>query len=176
MCTSVPHIEATFTRIRTSSGRTDGIGTFLTSVLFGAASDFTAAVIVSAKCPDLDLGDAGFTSIYQWGKFCRSIPDDYEEVFLLPELLVENLVSRVHAQDRCGRELARGSDDDHVARPDPTKDLRAHLEVAAPEDEPLRPDRAQHELCPWMLREKAQDSLLIQVRRDSPSAEDRVDP
>src|SRR5256886_13620263 len=46
MWTSVPQIDATFTRIRTSVGPTDGIGTVRTSVLFGAAFDFTAAFIV----------------------------------------------------------------------------------------------------------------------------------
>src|SRR6266480_7411153 len=48
MWTSVPQIDATFTRIRTSVGPGDGIGTVRISVLFGAGFDFTAAFIVDA--------------------------------------------------------------------------------------------------------------------------------
>src|SRR6267143_3890827 len=59
MCTSVPQIDATFTRIRTSVGLIDGTGTVRSSVLFGAAFDFTAAFIVDAipKSPDGPLMD-----------------------------------------------------------------------------------------------------------------------
>src|SRR5437773_4596589 len=46
MWTSVPQIEAIFTRMRTSSGVGSGTGTFWTSVLFGADLSFTAAFIV----------------------------------------------------------------------------------------------------------------------------------
>src|SRR5437016_12301329 len=48
MWTSVPQIDATFTRIRTSVGPGDGIGTVRISVLFGAGFNFTAAFIVDA--------------------------------------------------------------------------------------------------------------------------------
>src|SRR5437763_17125985 len=48
MWTSVPQIDATFTRIRTSVGPSDGIGTVRISVLFGAGFAFTAAFIVDA--------------------------------------------------------------------------------------------------------------------------------
>src|SRR5256885_15016674 len=48
MCTSVPQIDATFTRIRTSVGPSDGIGTVRIAVLFGAGFDFTAAFMVDA--------------------------------------------------------------------------------------------------------------------------------
>src|SRR6266571_5557680 len=48
MCTSVPQIDATFTRIRTSVGPGGGIGTVRISVLFDAGFDFTAAFIVDA--------------------------------------------------------------------------------------------------------------------------------
>src|SRR3989442_13712497 len=48
MWTSVPQIDATFTRIRTSVGPGDGIATVRISVLFGAGFDFTAAFIVDA--------------------------------------------------------------------------------------------------------------------------------
>ena len=41
-------IDATLTRIRTSVGLGDGIGTVRISVLFGAGFDFTAAFIVDA--------------------------------------------------------------------------------------------------------------------------------
>src|SRR2546430_17024906 len=46
MCTSVPQIDATFTRIRTSVGPSDGIGTVRISVLLGAGFDLTAAFMV----------------------------------------------------------------------------------------------------------------------------------
>src|SRR3989442_4612548 len=48
MWTSVPQIDANFTRIRTSVGPGDGIATVRISVLFGAGFDFTAAYIADA--------------------------------------------------------------------------------------------------------------------------------
>src|SRR3990170_778964 len=48
MWTSVPQIEATLIRIRTSSGPGSGFGTCFTTVLFGAGFSFTAAFILSA--------------------------------------------------------------------------------------------------------------------------------
>src|SRR5947209_12299358 len=46
MWTSVPQMDAMSTRIRTSEGVGSGIGTFRTSVLFGAGLSFTAAFII----------------------------------------------------------------------------------------------------------------------------------
>ena len=83
MCTSVPQIDATFTRIRTSVGPGDGIGTVRISVLFGAAFDFTAAFIVDAipnflrTGPLMDPGYFNFLSFPSFGleiRFPRSGP------------------------------------------------------------------------------------------------------
>src|SRR5437899_12723753 len=46
MWTSVPQMDAMSTRIRTSEGVGSGIGTFRTSVLFGAGLILTAAFII----------------------------------------------------------------------------------------------------------------------------------
>src|SRR5947199_9974112 len=46
MWTSVPQIDAMSTRIKISEGVGSGIGTFRTSVLFGAGLSFTAAFII----------------------------------------------------------------------------------------------------------------------------------
>src|SRR5207247_9753011 len=68
MWTSVPQIDATFTRIRTSVGPSDGIGTVRISVLFGAGFDFTAAFMVDAipnfprTGPLMDPGSFNFLS------------------------------------------------------------------------------------------------------------------
>src|SRR5438552_17875604 len=73
MWTSVPHIDATFTRIRTSVGPSDGIGTVRISVLFGAGFDFTAAFMVDAipnfprTGPLMDPGYFNFLSFPSFG-------------------------------------------------------------------------------------------------------------
>src|SRR2546430_7494555 len=56
MWTSVPQIDETATRMRTSSARRLGTATDLTSVLFGAALSFTAAFIIDViqKFPRAD--------------------------------------------------------------------------------------------------------------------------
>src|SRR5205809_5093096 len=73
MWTSVPQIDATFTRIRTSVGPSDGIGTVRISVLFGAGFDFTAAFMVDAipnfprTGPLMDPGYFNFLSFPSFG-------------------------------------------------------------------------------------------------------------
>src|SRR5439155_21346392 len=83
MWTSVPQIDATFTRIRTSVGPSDGIGTVRISVLFGAGFDFTAAFMVDVipnfhrPGPLMDPGYFNFLSFPSFGlegRFPRSGP------------------------------------------------------------------------------------------------------
>src|ERR1700704_988965 len=111
MCTSVPQIDATFTRIRTSVELIDGTGTVRISVFFGAAFDFTAAFIVDAipKSPDGPLMDPGYfnflsflgsgsesgmhvlslRSLLDGMQLRRAVADEDKKVLASPKLLVE---------------------------------------------------------------------------------------
>src|ERR671937_2259984 len=185
MGTSVPQIEETATRTRTSSGFREGIGTLRISVLLGSAFDFTAAFIVDVK----QKPRAGVLKGCAYFNFVGTrrlprlrldrvdlrgpVPDEDEEVFLLTERAVEVRVARVHPEDGRRRELARGRDDDHVRNPDSAKDRRAHLEVASAEDESLGPDRAHDEFRLGMALEEVEETGLVQVLRDRLPVEDR---
>src|SRR5438132_12533263 len=118
MWTSVPQIDATFTRIRTSVGPSDGIGTVRISVLFGAGFDFTAAFIVDAIpnfppdrsahgpwvfqlsiipfVPSRDpvSSQRFFASPLDRMELRRPVADEDQQVLGLSKLLVESRVSR----------------------------------------------------------------------------------
>src|SRR5256885_1839525 len=198
MWTSVPQIDATFTRIRTSVGPTDGIGTVRISVLFGAVFDFTAAFIVDVipKSPgqvrSWTLGISTFyhspgsaTNPISSGRSTesplnrmqlrRAVANDHEKVLARPKLLVEGGISGVDAKDRRRGELAWCRDHDHVLRSDSPEDGRTHLEVPASEDETLPAHRAHHEPCLRGSVEEAEDLGLVQVLRDRLPSDHGVD-
>src|SRR6266581_1971042 len=186
MCTSVPQIDATSTRIRTSAGPGSGIGTDRISVLRGDGFDFTAAFIVPAmrafprSCLAWDRGISTWfpssASALDRVELRCAISDQDEQVLTTAEFLVERRIARVDPQHRRHRELAGRRDGDHVPRPDPSEDVRARLEVPASHQEALRPDRADDQLRLRMRIEQAQEGPLVRVLRDRSPAEDRIDP
>src|SRR5438093_13272901 len=138
MWTSVPQIDATFTRIRTSVGPSDGIGTVRISVLFGAGFDFTAAFIVDAIPNFPPDGSAHGPWVFQLSivPFVRSrgpvswqlspspldrmqlrcaVADKDEQVLARSKLLVEAWISRVDPEHRRRDDFARRCDDGHVS-------------------------------------------------------------
>src|SRR5256885_6179515 len=198
MWTSVPQIDATFTRIRTAVGPTDGIGTVRISVLFGAAFDFTAAFIVDVipKSPGrVRSWTLGISTFYDSlgslpnpfsprpfpklplnrMQLRRAVANDYEKVLAPPKLLVEGGISRVDAKDRRRGELAWCRDHDYVLSSDSPEDGRTHLEVPAPENETLPTHRAHHEPGLRGSVEEAGDLGLVQIRRGRLPSDHGVD-
>src|SRR2546421_5159664 len=137
MWTSVPQIDATFTRIRTSVGPGDGIATVRISVLFGAGFDFTAAFIVDAipkspgrvrswtlgistfyhslvSVPESGMHALSLRSALDGMQLRRAVADEDKKVLASSELLVEVRIPRVDPEDGCRGEFARCSDDDHI--------------------------------------------------------------
>src|SRR3990172_1297894 len=177
MCRSVPQMDAMATRIRTSSGRGSGTGTWATSVAIGTGLRFTAAFIVEViRGPPPRRVRSEAISTFYGVQFRRSVPDENEEVLLLPERAVESIVSRVDPEDGRRVELSRRRDDEHVLHPDPLEDLRAEMQVPAAQDESLRSDRADDELRARMALEVGEDSSLVEILAEDPAAEEGVDP
>src|SRR2546426_5540624 len=190
-------MDAMSTRIKTSEGVGSGIGTFRTSVLFGAGLSFTAAFIIDVMTqiprPRLAHGLAVFqlciirirpsqatvampSSALNRVEFRRAVSDEDEQVFQLVELLIQSGIARVDPKDRRHRELRGRRDHNHVLRPDSSQDGGAHLEIPPAEDETLRTDWAHHELRFRVAVQESEDPLLIQILRDRLAADRRIDP
>src|SRR2546430_17333702 len=114
-------MDAMSTRIKTSEGVGSGIGTFRTSVLFGAGLSFTAAFIIDVMTqvprprPAHGLGvfqlciirirpseaDIAWpSSVLNRMAFRRAVSDEDEQVFPFVEMLVQRGIARVDAQYR----------------------------------------------------------------------------
>src|SRR5881396_3994180 len=199
MWTSVPQIDATFTRIRTSVGPSDGIGTVRISVLFGAGFDFTAAFIVDAIPnfpPDrsahgpwvFQLSIVPFVRSRRpvsWQlspspldrmQLRRAVADEDEQVLARSKLLVEARISRVDPEHRRRDEFARRGDDGHVSGSDAPEHGRTDLKIPASEDEALPADGAHHQLCLRVSVEEAEDRGLVHILRGRLPSDDGVDP
>src|SRR3990172_2757584 len=176
MWTSVPQMEAIFTRTRTSSGWREGTGTRVRTVPFGAGFSLTAAFIVAdiTRPSTRAVGSEDISTFYRM-KFGCPISDEHEQVFLLAKFLVQSDIARVNSKDRRRREFPGCRDDDYVLRADAPQDRGAELQVPAPEDEALRADRTHDELRDGMPVEELQDPLFVQVRAYDSPADDRVD-
>src|SRR2546428_6856459 len=167
MWTSVPQMDAMSTRIKTSEGVGSGIGTFRTSVLFGAGLSFTAAFIIDVMTQvpvrepahglavfqlciirflPIRAAGASPSSALNRMEFRRAVSDEDEQVFPFVELLVQRGIACIDPEDRRHRELGGRRDHDYVLRPDSSEDGGAHLEVPPAEDETLGTDRAHHEV------------------------------
>src|SRR6266571_4723517 len=195
MWTSVPQMEAMSTRIKTSEGVGSGIGTFRTSVLFGADLSFTAAFIIDVTTLVPRPRPAHGLAVFQlciirirpseedvaWPfsalnrmEFRRAVSDEDEQVFPFVEVLVQRGIARVDPEDRRHRELRGRRDHNHVLRPDPSQDRGAHLEIPPAEDETLRPDWAHHELRVRVAVQEGEDPLFVEILRDRLAADDRI--
>src|SRR5881628_2564368 len=195
MWTSVPQMDAMSTRIKTSEGLGSGIGTFRTSVLFGAVLSFTSAFIIDVMTqvplPRPAHGLAVFqlcivrirpseadiawpSSVLDRMEFRRAVSDEDEQVFPFVEFLVQRGIARVDPKDRRHREFRGRRDHDHVLGPDSSQDGGAHLEIPPAEDETLVTDRAHHELRFRVAVQEREDPLLVQILRDRLAADGRI--
>src|SRR2546425_7585119 len=195
MWTSVPQMDAMSTRIKTSEGVGSGIGTFRTSVLFGAGLSFTAAFIIDVMTqvprPRPAHGLAVFqlciirirpseadiawpSSVLNRMEFRRAVSDEDEQVLPLVEFLVQRGIARVDPKDRRHRELRGRRDHDHVLRPDPSQDTGAHLEIPPAEDETLGTDRAHHELRFRVAVQEREEPLFVHILRDRLATDSRI--
>src|SRR5881296_2267444 len=196
MWTSVPQMDAMSTRIKTSEGVGSGIGTFRTSVLFGAALSFTAAFIIDVMTQvsrpracawarristlyhsirPSEAALASLSSTLNRMEFRRAVSHEHEQVFPFVELLVQRGIARVDTEDRRHHELRGRRDHDYVLRPDSSQDCGTHLEVPPSEDETLGADWAYHELRVRVAVQEREDPLLVQILRDRLAADDRID-
>src|SRR5256886_2574942 len=196
MWTSVPQMDAMSTRITTSEGVGSGIGTFRTSVLFGAALSFTAAFIIDVMTQvsrpracawarristlyhsirPSEAALASLSSTLNRMEFRRAVSHEHEQVFPFVELLVQRGIARVDTEDRRHHELRGRRDHDYVLRPDSSQDCGTHLEVPPSEDETLGADWAYHELHPRVAVQEREDPLLVQILRDRLATDDRID-
>src|SRR3989454_9038280 len=137
MWTSVPQMDAMSTRITTSEGVGSGIGTFRTSVLFGAALSFTAAFIIDVMTQvsrpracawarristlyhsirPSEAALASLSSTLNRMEFRRAVSHEHEQVFPFVELLVQRGIARVDTEDRRHHELRGRRDHDYVLR------------------------------------------------------------
>src|SRR3989475_7265879 len=195
MWTSVPQMDAMSTRIRTSEGVGSGIGTYRTSVLFGAGLSFTAAFIIDVMTQSPVRAPAHGLAVFQLCiirfrpseasaasrssalnrmEFRRAVSDEDEQVLPFVELLIQCGFARVDPEDRRHRELRGRRDDDHVLRPDSSQDGGAHLQVPPAEDETLGTDRAHDELRFRVMVQQSEDSLFVQILRDGLATHDRI--
>src|SRR2546428_9838304 len=156
MWTSVPQMDAMSTRIRTSEGVGSGVGTFRTSVLFGAGLSFTAAFIIDVMTQSPVRAPAHGLAVFQLCiirfrpseaaapsrssalnrmEFRRAVSNEDEQVFPFVELLVQRGIARIDPEDRRHRELAGGRDHGHGLGPRSSGARRADLRAS-----PLRAD------------------------------------
>src|SRR5439155_1549796 len=119
-------MDAMSTRIKTSEGVGSGIGTFRTSVLFGAALSFTAAFIIDVMTQvsrpracawarristlyhsirPSEAALASLCSTLNRMEFRRAVSHEHEQIFPFVELLVQRGIARVDTEDRRHHEL-----------------------------------------------------------------------
>src|SRR5437016_7453211 len=148
MRTSVPQIDAMSSWIKISEGVGSGIGTFRTSVLFGAGLSFTAAFIIDVMTqvprPRPAHGLAVFqlcivrirpsetdiawtSSVLNRMEFRRAVSDEDEQVFPLVEFVVQHGIARVDPKDRRHRDLRGRRPRDRFLGPDSSMGRARHL-------------------------------------------------